>query len=85
MSFLRWKKQQKLGQEAKELMDSELFQSAIQQVRDELVGAIQGSKPSQKEVREDAYIMLKYGERFVHSLSQHIANGKMAEQHLNDQ
>lgn len=71
------------GIRAKQLLNDPLMSKALSDIRATLYKKISESEFSQRNEREDCYMMLRAAEMFEGMLKRHINTGKAAEEKLN--
>ena len=76
------KRQSIRGRKAKTLLEDELMQSALNDIRMTIYKKIETSAFNQKDEREDCYRMLRAAEMFEGMLRRHINTGIAAEEKL---
>jgi len=66
------------GKQAEQKLADPFFQEVLQRIKNEQVGRIISSSPERKEIRENAYYLLKAVEALELELSKIIGNGQFA-------
>jgi len=67
------------GKQAEQKLADPFFQECLQKIKDEQIGKIISSSPERKEIRENAYSLLKAVEALEMELSRLIGNGQFAQ------